>query len=50
MSEGNSPEVSPGKSTYAATMFWLVVCWLWVGVPLTWGVLETAKKSAVLFK
>ncbi|HLN28490.1 MAG TPA: hypothetical protein VK395_12180 [Gemmataceae bacterium] len=50
MSEGNSPELSPSKGTNAATIFWLVVSWLWVGVPLTWGVLETAKKSVVLFK
>ena len=27
----------------------LLVSWLWVGVPLAWGVLETVRKSLALF-
>jgi hypothetical protein len=28
----------------------LVVSWLWVGVPLAWGVLETLRTSMALFR
>jgi hypothetical protein len=28
----------------------LIVSWLWVGVPLAWGVLQTMKKSMALFQ
>jgi hypothetical protein len=28
----------------------LVVSWLWVGVPLAWGVLETLRTSLALFR
>jgi hypothetical protein len=28
----------------------LVISWLWVGVPLAWGVLETLGKSLALFR
>lgn len=27
----------------------LVISWLWVGVPLAWGVLETLRTSLALF-
>jgi hypothetical protein len=28
----------------------LVVSWLWVGVPLAWGVLQTLRTSLTLFR
>jgi hypothetical protein len=28
----------------------LIVSWLWVGVPLAWGVLETLRTSLALFR
>jgi hypothetical protein len=28
----------------------LVVSWLWVGIPLAWGVLETLRTSMALFR
>lgn len=28
----------------------LMVSWLWVGVPLAWGVFETFRSSLALFK
>lgn len=27
----------------------LIVSWLWVGIPLAWGVEETIKKALALF-
>jgi len=29
---------------------WLVFSWLWVGVPLAWGVWETIVRSLSLFR
>lgn len=28
----------------------LVLAWLWVGIPLLWGVSETVKKALALFR
>jgi hypothetical protein len=28
----------------------LVISWLWVGIPLLWGVLETLRTSMALFR
>jgi hypothetical protein len=28
----------------------LVISWLWVGVPLAWGVLQTLRTSLALFR
>jgi hypothetical protein len=28
----------------------LVVSWLWVGIPLVWGVVETLRTSLALFR
>lgn len=36
---------APKRNTFA-----LVVAWLWVGVPLAWGVLQVIKKSLDLFR
>jgi hypothetical protein len=33
-----------------ALMVWLVISWLWVGVPLAWGVYNTGKQASDLFK
>jgi hypothetical protein len=32
------------------TLFTLVVRWLWVAVPLTWGILETLRASKAFFR
>ncbi len=29
--------------------YWLVLAWLWVGIPLAWGVAQTALKAGALF-
>ena len=39
-------QASPG----AGNTLLLVVSWLWVGVPLAWGVLETLRTSLALFR
>ena len=28
---------------------WLVVAWLWAGIPLVWGIAETVIKASALF-
>jgi len=33
-----------------STSLLLVVSWLWVGLPLLWGVEETIKKALALFR
>jgi hypothetical protein len=30
--------------------YWLVLAWLWVGIPLLWGVSQTALKAKALFR
>lgn len=40
----------PIASTSPADRAWLAFCWLWVGVPLAWGVFETVQKSLALFR
>jgi hypothetical protein len=29
---------------------WLFLAWIWVGVPLAWGVFQTAQKAGALFR
>lgn len=36
--------MSTGTKTVA-----LILAWLWVGIPLAWGVLQTLHKAAALF-
>jgi hypothetical protein len=36
---------SPKRQTFA-----LVVAWIWVGLPLAWGVLQVIRKSFDLFR
>jgi hypothetical protein len=50
MPEPVLPPVNPAPVTGAGTTVALVVAWLWVGVPLVWGVVLTVKKSLVLFQ
>ena len=40
-------QVSADRPTMA---LWLVISWLWVGVPLAWGVSQTVLKSLDLFR
>lgn len=39
----------PEKRGGAGTGVMLLVCWLWVGVPLAWGVSRTCQSAAKLF-
>ena len=39
-------QTAPG----AGNKLLLVVSWLWVGIPLAWGVLETLRTSLALFR
>jgi len=33
----------------AGVVLWLIVSWLWVGIPLAWGVWQTVIKSSAFF-
>ena len=47
----NKPENKPGEKTPSTTSPILIaVAWLWVGLPLTWGVIQTISKTMDLFK
>jgi hypothetical protein len=48
MNDNLPPETqaTPG----AGSKLLLMVSWLWVGVPLVWGVTETVRTSLALFK
>jgi hypothetical protein len=39
-------QATPG----AGNTLLLVVSWLWVGIPLVWGVVETLRTSLALFR
>jgi hypothetical protein len=39
-------QATPG----AGNALLLVISWLWVGVPLAWGVLQTLRTSMALFR
>ena len=39
-------EATPG----AGNTLLLVISWMWVGIPLAWGVLETLRTSLALFR
>ena len=32
------------------TVILLVIAWLWVGIPLAWGIYQTYLKSVALFR
>lgn len=38
---------APADASYSVK---LVVAWLWVGIPLAWGVIETAINAARFFQ
>jgi hypothetical protein len=48
MNDLEKPEM-PQTSDGGNTML-LIISWLWVGVPLAWGVLETLRTSLALFR
>ena len=48
MREPVGPEAPEGQE--GGGMLLLVVSWLWVGVPLAWGVLETLRTSVALLR
>ncbi len=39
----------PAQAGHSNTLL-LLISWLWVGVPLAWGVSQTIKTSLALFK
>jgi hypothetical protein len=39
----------PEKRGGAGTGVLLLICWLWVGVPLAWGVSRTCQSAVKLF-
>ena len=45
MADPVKPEATAGGGTAQ-----LIVRWLWVGVPLAWGVLETLRTSMALWR
>jgi hypothetical protein len=45
--ESSAPNREPPVPSYTAPR--LVLSWLWVGLPLAWGVWQTAIKSLPLF-
>jgi hypothetical protein len=45
----NVQSEAPATAGAGSTLL-LVVSWLWVGVPLVWGVLETLRTSLALFR
>ncbi len=47
MTENLQPE---GPKLAASTSLVLVISWLWVGVPLAWGVWRTLQTSLALFE
>ena len=49
MSEELQANPEATRRQKAKTRLMLVVAWLWVGVPLAWGVLQTVRKSLALF-
>jgi hypothetical protein len=38
-------ETTENKSSTAA----LVIAWIWVGIPLCWGIIQTVHKAMALF-
>ncbi len=44
--ESESAHKSLGRSS---VLVWMVIGWLWVGIPLAWGVWMTARTSFALF-
>jgi MFS family permease len=59
---GNRADHTPGGSPVppptpaerpklsGSTILWLTLSWLWVGIPLAWGVVQTAIQAAPLFR
>jgi hypothetical protein len=48
MTDNVQPEAPARRGAGNALL--LVVSWLWVGVPLVWGVVETLRTSLALFR
>jgi hypothetical protein len=47
----NTPEQhSDASATSTTTMVELIVAWLWVGIPLAWGVVQTLRQAMKLFQ
>ncbi len=38
------------QSLSAGVILWLIVSWIWVGVPLGWGVWKSVERSRPLFQ
>lgn len=46
--QNNTNEVSSEKSTVPTWV--VIVAWLWAGIPLAWGIVQTAQKASALFQ
>ena len=44
------PAARQGRTRMSDNRLLLVISWLWVGVPLAWGVLQTLRTSLALFQ
>jgi hypothetical protein len=38
------------RLSHSTIIIWMVASWLWVGIPLTWGVSQTVISSMALFQ
>jgi hypothetical protein len=47
--ETSARNLEPSQYVRGYPLLWLLVSWLWVGLPLGWGVWQTAIKSLPLF-
>jgi hypothetical protein len=43
---GNNTALEPSSSSW----LWVVLAWCLVSIPLLWGIWQTVKKAAVLFR
>jgi hypothetical protein len=50
MSDPDFPGDQPPPPDAGSNLALLIVSWLWVGVPLAWGVWETVRTSLALFQ
>lgn len=50
MSNAEAGSVNRAEQTAGNSTLVLIVSWLWVGLPLAWGIYQTFLKSLALFK
>jgi hypothetical protein len=50
MSQENRPNTEDSHQVPMSASVRLIVGWLWVGVPLGWGIWQTVRTSLALFR